>query len=79
MTGLDEKTRARVAKLSQENGGIYSGELTKDVCTHLLVGNTNSECVQGLSFSGCGKVLLLHAVSISSDVVHTCSTHTHRD
>ena len=49
MTGLDEKTRTRVAKLSQDNGGIYSGELTKDVCTHLLVGNTNSEGLSSMS------------------------------
>lgn len=43
VTGLDEKTRMRVSKLTEEHGGTYSGELTKDVCTHLLVGNTSSE------------------------------------
>ena len=43
VTGLEEKARKRVSDLCEENGGTYSGELTKDVCTHLLVGNTNSE------------------------------------
>ena len=39
VTGLNEKARGRVKQLCLENGGSYSGELTKDVCTHLLVGS----------------------------------------
>ena len=44
VTGLDEKARQRVKELYAENGGTYSGELTKDICTHLLVGIKQSEC-----------------------------------
>ena len=43
VTGLDEKSRQGVKDQCVENGGTYSGELTKDVCTHLLVGNKQSE------------------------------------
>ena len=43
VTGLDERARQRVKDLCVENGGTYSGELTKDICTHLLVGNKQSE------------------------------------
>ena len=43
VTGLDEKSRQRVKDLCDENGGTYSGELTKDICTHLLVGSKQSE------------------------------------
>ena len=43
VTGIDEKTRRRVSDLCQQNGGTYSGELTKDICTHLIVGNKSSE------------------------------------
>ena len=43
VTGLDEKQRLSVKELCAQNGGSYSGELTKDVCTHLLVGNKQSE------------------------------------
>ncbi|XP_064393637.1 DNA topoisomerase 2-binding protein 1-A-like isoform X3 [Halichondria panicea] len=42
VTGLDEKARSKVKNTCSENGGKYSGELTKDVCTHLLVGNKSS-------------------------------------
>ena len=28
---------------TEKNGGVYSGELTKDICTHLLVGSTSSK------------------------------------
>ncbi len=47
VTGLDEKARSKVKKTCSENGGKYSGELTKDVCTHLLVGNKSSKWVIG--------------------------------
>ena len=43
VTGLDERARQKVKELCAENGGTYSGELTKDICTHLLVGNKQSE------------------------------------
>lgn len=43
VTGLDEKTRLNVKELCVKNGGTYSGELTKDICTHLLVGNKQSK------------------------------------
>lgn len=43
VTGLDEGTRGRVKEACQENGGRYLGELTKDVCTHLIVGSKTSE------------------------------------
>lgn len=43
VTGLDEKARLNVKELCVKNGGTYSGELTKDICTHLLVGNKQSE------------------------------------
>ena len=43
VTGLDEKNRQSVKDLCVKNGGTYSGELTKDVCSHLLVGNKQSE------------------------------------
>ena len=45
VTGLDEKNRQSVKDLCGKNGGTYSGELTKDVCTHLLVGNKQSKWV----------------------------------
>ena len=45
VTGLDERARQRVKELCSENGGTYSGELTKDICTHLLVGNKQSELI----------------------------------
>ena len=45
VTGLDERARQRVKELCAENGGTYSGELTKDICTHLLVGNKESEFI----------------------------------
>lgn len=45
VTGLDEKARLNVKELCEENGGIYSGELTKDICTHLLVGSKQSKLV----------------------------------
>lgn len=43
VTGLDEGVRARVKESCQANGGKYSGELTKGVCTHLLVGSKTSK------------------------------------
>ena len=42
VTGLEERERRKVRELVERNGGVYSGELTKDVCTHLLVGSTTS-------------------------------------
>ena len=42
VTGLEERERRKVRELVEGNGGVYSGELTKDVCTHLLVGSTTS-------------------------------------
>ena len=45
VTGLDKRARQRVKELCAENGGTYSGELTKDICTHLLVGNKQSKFV----------------------------------
>ena len=47
VTGLDETARKRVKATCEENGGHYSGELTKGVCTHLLVGSKTSELVGG--------------------------------
>ena len=46
VTGLDERARQRVKELCAENGGTYSGELTKDICTHLLVGNKQSKLIR---------------------------------
>ncbi len=43
VTGLEESARLRVKEACQKNGGHYSGELTKGVCTHLLVGSKTSE------------------------------------
>lgn len=43
VTGLEEGSRQRVKEACQSNGGNYSGELTKGVCTHLLVGSRTSE------------------------------------
>lgn len=43
VTGLEEGSRQRVKEECQTNGGNYSGELTKGVCTHLLVGSRTSE------------------------------------
>ena len=45
VTGLDERARQGVKELCAKNGGTYSGELTKDICTHLLVGNKQSEFI----------------------------------
>lgn len=42
VTGLNEETRQTVKEACQQNGGNYSGELTKGVCTHLLVGSKTS-------------------------------------
>ena len=42
VTGLEEKERRRVKQVVEDNGGVYSGELTKDVCTHLIVASTTS-------------------------------------
>jgi topoisomerase (DNA) II binding protein 1 len=42
VTGLEERERRKVRQAVEANGGVYSGELTKDVCTHLLVGSTTS-------------------------------------
>lgn len=33
----------------EDNGGVYSGELTKDVCTHLIVASTTSTYVRMFS------------------------------
>ena len=43
VTGLEEGARQRVKELTEKNGGKYSGELTKGICTHLLVGSKTSE------------------------------------
>lgn len=43
VTGLDENVRQRVKEACQAKGGNYSGELTKGVCTHLLVGSKTSK------------------------------------
>lgn len=43
VTGLEEGTRTRVKEACQKNGGNYSGELTKGVCTHLIVGSKTSK------------------------------------
>ncbi len=47
VTGLDEGARQRVKEACQMNGGNYFGELTKGVCTHLLVGNKASKWKEG--------------------------------
>lgn len=49
VTGLDEGARKRVKESCQKSGGHYSGELTKGVCTHLLVGSKSSKSVCGVS------------------------------
>ncbi len=46
VTGLDEGVRQRVKETCQAKGGKYSGELTKGVCTHLLVGSKSSELLE---------------------------------
>lgn len=51
VTGLDEGSRSRVKEGCQKNGGNYSGELTKGVCTHLLVGSKTSKATSFLSSS----------------------------
>ncbi len=43
VTGLDESVRQRVKKVCEENGGRYSGALTRGVCTHLLVGRKSGK------------------------------------
>ena len=43
VTGLEETERRKARELVKTNGGAYSGELTKDICTHLLVASTNSK------------------------------------
>lgn len=57
VTGLDEGARSKVKKVCSENGGNYSGELTKDVCTHLLVGSKSSKFFH-----------MLHARKMSSTI-----------
>jgi topoisomerase (DNA) II binding protein 1 len=43
VTGLDGQTRQDVKKLCQVHGGIYSGELNMNTCTHLLVNMPRGE------------------------------------
>lgn len=59
VTGLDEHERSKVKELCKSAGGTYTGELTKDICTHLLVGNKSSKRLNHSCSSGC-------VVSISS-------------
>ncbi|EDO38946.1 predicted protein, partial [Nematostella vectensis] len=43
VTGLDAQTRQEVKQLCNQNGGVYSGELNMNTCTHLLVNQPKGE------------------------------------
>lgn len=43
VTGLDGPTRQEVKRLCSSNGGVYSGELSMNTCTHLLVNMPKGE------------------------------------
>lgn len=72
VTGLDESSRKKVAALCNDNGGRYSGELTKDVCTHLLVGSKSSELMEG----GLVESLRVHLSALLSKSTHQYTTTT---
>ena len=38
VTNIDEATRNKISRQTEENGGTYCGEMKKDSCTHLIVG-----------------------------------------
>ena len=81
VTGLDERARQRVKELCAENGGTYSGELTKDICTHLLVGNKQSELLHAHVHNyNCGVETFMDARSLAVCIqafiilfVHACA------
>ena len=52
-TGFSIEERSRIQSLVTQNGAQYTGQLAKDKCTHLIVGNKNCKSILNIKYINC--------------------------